>query len=247
MISKQKNPVEKPKKSVEKTKKPVEKTKKPVEKTKKPVEKPKKSVPRKRVKNVNVDKIVKIIKKCVIKCGFKNPKLKGGKLPEFISKSYDKLLTLTGKKKSIEKNICCKNLKILEELLESISKDILEAKKDLHENILSNPNFQAENTVLADLANNYKDYIDSTITALAPPLFSWQIITDENMIMKFIGIEKYLIVCAIDIVKTLTNIYTRLNACCEFNSISPSNALEGNVDGPSNAFDGNVDGLEVAV
>lgn len=219
MISKPKKPVEKPKKSVEKPKKPVEKTKK--------------SVPKKRVKNVNVDKIVKIIKKCIIKCGFKNPKLKGGKFPEFISKGYDKLLSLTGKKKSIEtNNFCCKNKIIIEELLKSISKDILEAKKNLYEKIVNDPNFQAENTVLADLANNYNDYTDSTITALAPPRYSWEIITDENNIMKFIGEEKYLIVCAIDIVKTLTNIYTRLDECCkEFDPLSPRNAFAEGVEG----------------
>jgi len=232
MISKTKKPVEKPKKPVEKPKKPVEKPKKPVEKTKKPVEKPKKPVPKKRVKNVNVDKIVKIIKKCIIKCGFKNPKLKGGKFPEFISKGYEKLLSLTGKKKSIETDICCKNMKILEELLKSISKDILDAKKDLYENILSNKELQQENSVFADLANNYSEYTDKTISALAPPLFSWNIITEENMIMKSIGKEKYLIICAIDIVKTLTEIYTRLNECCnEVNPISPSNAFDDDSDG----------------
>ena len=219
--------ISKPKKPVEKPKKPVEKPKKPVEKQKKPVEKPKKPVLKKRVKNVNVDKIVKIIKKCIIKCGFKNPKLKGGKFPEFISKGYEKLLSLTGKKKSIEtNNFCCKNKIIIEELLKSISKDILEAKKDLYEKIVNDPTHVAENPILTDLANNYNDLSDSDIKALAPPKYSWQIITDENYIMKFLGEEKYLIVCAIDIVKTLTNIYTRLDECCkEFNPLSPKNAF----------------------
>ena len=235
MISKPKKPVEKPKKPVEKPKKPVEKPKKPVEKPKKPVEKPKKSVLKKRVKNVNVDKIVKIIKKCIIKCGFKNPKLKGGKFPEFISKGYNKFLSLTGKKKSIEtNNLCCSNKIIIEELLNSISLDILDAKKNLYEKIVNDPTYVPENTVLTELANNYNDFSDSDIKALAPPLYSWQIITDEYIIMKFMGEEKYLIVCAIDILKTLINIYTRMVECCkEFNPLSPKNGF--------------VEGTEVAV
>ena len=138
-VEKPKKPVEKPKKSVEKPNKSVEKPKKPVEKPKKPVEKPNKSVLKKRVKNVNVDKIVKIIKKCIIKCGFKNPKLKGGenKVTMFLKKGVANIgklaQSVTNKfgKKNSEKNECFENLKAIDKVFTDIKDEVIAARQKL--------------------------------------------------------------------------------------------------------------------
>ena len=206
MISKQKKPVEKPKKSVEKPKKPVEKPKKPVEKPKKPVLK-------KRVKNVNVDKIVKIIKKCIIKCGFKNPKLKGGGLKDMF-KSAAKSVTENGKKiynkitskasKNEGDGECFKNLKNIDEVFKSIHMDVVKARTNLLK-YLKEKRTETNKDLFDKLLSKYT-FMEADDDNLS--FHSYKYNTTINVDLNInnideITIENYLIVYIIDIVEQL--------------------------------------------
>ena len=197
---------------ISKPKKPVEKPKKSVEKPKKPVEKPKKSVLKKRVKNVNVDKIVKIIKKCIIKCGFKNPKLKGGGLKDMFksaaksvaengTKIYNKITSKVSKNEGDGE--CFKNLKNIDEVFKSIHTDVViartnllkylkekrtETNKDLFDKLLRKYTFMVDD----DDNSSFHSYKYNTINV------DFQINDIDE-----ITIENYLIVYIIDIVEQL--------------------------------------------
>ena len=251
-VEKPKKPVEKPKKSVEKPKKPVEKPKKPVEKPKKSVEKPKKSVEKpkksvekpnksvekpnksvekpkkpvlkKRVKNVNVDKIVKIIKKCIIKCGFKNPKLKGGesKVTSFFKKGVANIgrlaQSVTNKfgKKNSEKNECFENLKAIDKVFTDIKDEVIAArkkllvylksssadKKELFDKLLLKYKFIKADEEEEEIYYNYK--CDNSIKINFP----------EDYVEK-ITIDNYLTIYMIDIVEQLERYREGMLLCAQ--------------------------------
>jgi hypothetical protein len=231
MISKQKNPVEKskksvekPKKPVEKSKKPVEKSKKPVEKTKKPVEKPKKPVPKKRVKNVNVDKIVKIIKKCIIKCGFKNPKLKGGALKDLF-KSAAESVAESGKKiynkitSKVSKNEgegeCFKNLKNIDDVFKSIHTDVVDARKNLLK-YLKKKRTETNKNLFDKLVSKYKFMVADDNSSFHNYKYDTAINVDLKILdIDEITIENYLIVYIIDIVEQLERFREGMLSCAQ--------------------------------
>jgi hypothetical protein len=98
-----------------------------ISKQKKLVEKPKKSAPKKKVKNVNIDKIVKIIKRFITKCGMKK-QLKGGT-------PYSFLKGLVKGKDELDVSTCFQNLKDLDETFSKIKEGIIASKKNLVTNI----------------------------------------------------------------------------------------------------------------
>ena len=99
-----------------------------ISKQKKSVEKSKKSIPKKKVKNVNIDKIVKIIKKFFIKSGMKIKKLKGGGPISYIK-------GLMKGKDDLDVSTCFQNLKDLDETFSKMKDGIIAAKKNLVSNI----------------------------------------------------------------------------------------------------------------
>jgi len=223
-VEKPKKPVEKPKKSVEKPKKPVEKPKKSVEKPKKSVEKPKKSVPKKRVKNVNVDKIVKIIKKCIIKCGFKNPKLKGGGLKDLFKsaaesavesgkKMYNKITSKVSKNEG--EGECFKNLKNIDDVFKYIHTDVVDARKNLLK-YLKEKRTETNKDLFDRLLSKYKFMVADDDNSSS--FHNYKYNTTINVDLKIhdidkITIEKYLIVYIIDIVEQLERFREGMLSC----------------------------------
>jgi hypothetical protein len=210
MISKQKKPVEKPKKSVEKPKKPVEK--------------PKKSVLKKRVKNVNVDKIVKIIKKCIIKCGFKNPKLKGGGLKDMFksaaksvaengTKIYNKITSKVSKNEGDGE--CFKNLKNIDEVFKSIHDDVVNARKNLLK-YLKEKRTETNKDIFDKLLSKYT-FMEADDDNLSFHSYKYNNINVDFLINNIdeITIENYLIVYIIDIVEQLESFRKGMFKCAQ--------------------------------
>jgi hypothetical protein len=102
-----------------------------ISKQKKLVEKPKKSAPKKKVNKVNVDKIVKIIKRFITKCGMKNKK-KGGGLKDMFNR-------LRGKNNDSKTEDyggeCMINLKNIDSVFGNIRDDVKSARGNLIENL----------------------------------------------------------------------------------------------------------------
>jgi hypothetical protein len=102
-----------------------------ISKQKKLVEKPKKSAPKKKVNKVNVDKIVKIIKRLITKCGMKNKK-KGGGLKDMFNR-------LRGKNNDSKNEDyggeCLTNLKNIDSVFGNIRDDVKSARDNLIDNL----------------------------------------------------------------------------------------------------------------
>ena len=176
----------------------------------------KKLLPKKRVKglNVNSDKIIRIIKKFVIKCGIKKQKLKGG--VKGIGSIFGFKNTDTSTQYGED---CFENLKNIDKIFEDIKDDILNAKEKIITDIELIIDEAQKNTQIQimskanEIKNNYEP--------VRVKIYSYKSITIEKEFFNYMDTKTYLLIEALDIVLALYNFREKMRMCAE-NQIAPN-------------------------
>jgi hypothetical protein len=176
----------------------------------------KKLLPKKRVKglNVNSDKIIRIIKKFVIKCGIKKQKLKGG--VKGIGSIFGFKNTDTSTQYGED---CFENLKNIDKIFEDIKDDILNAKEKIITDIELIIDEAKKNTQIQimskanEIKNNYEP--------VKVKIYSYKSITIEKDFLNYMDIKTYLLIEALDIVLALYHFREKMRMCAE-NQIAPN-------------------------
>jgi hypothetical protein len=179
-----------------------------------------KLLPKKKMKVANSNKIIRIIKKFIIKCGMKKQKLKGG--TPGIARLLGFKNTDTSTQYSSED--CFGNLKNIDKIFEDIRDDILNAKAKIItdlQHIIEESNKQGGLIGIINKAN----IIIKNYESAKPKIYEYKTITIEKELLNIMETDTYLLIGALDIALTLYNLREKMLICAE-NQIAPKDINE---------------------
>ncbi len=177
-----------------------------------------KLLPKKKKKVANSNRIIRIIKKFIIKCGMKKQKLKGG--VGGVRKAIGSIFGYKNTDPSTQYGEdCFENLKNIDKIFEDIREDILNAKEKIItdiEDVINEAQRKAQTDIMSK-ANRIKNNYEPERSKI----YGYSSLTIEKEILNIMKNDTYLLIGALDIVLSLYYFREKMRMCAE-NQIAPN-------------------------